>query len=195
MGMLIWHVDESVANNDNPAHYLVDLEEADSVQHLELSYSALSSNLDYFRSDNKSSFGDATVPGSISYYGYGLGILMSGISASADPMTFNLSGVEASLASLNSMDRLKAYPNPCYFNRSDLTIGGMPADPDPKIYIYNTAGELVRTLQRGDGINSFNTAVWNGRDRNGAKAASGLYIYLAKTANSGKATGKFYIFW
>jgi len=195
MGMLIWHVDESVANNDNPAHYLVDLEEADGVQHLELSYSALGTDVDYFRLDNKSTFGDATVPGSKSYYGSGLGILMSGISASADPMTFNLAGVEASLASMNSMDRLKAYPNPCYFNGSQLTISGMPLDPDPKIYIYNAAGELVRTLQRGDGINSFNTAVWNGRDKSGAKAASGLYIYLAKTANSGKATGKFYIFW
>lgn len=194
-GMLIWHVDESRLNNDDPAHYLVDLEEADGVQDLEAGSAAGGADSDYFRLGNNSSFGDATIPNSKSYSGYGLGISMSGFPASADPMTFNLTGVEASLASAKSMDRLKAYPNPCYFSGSVLTIAGMPDDPDPKIYIYNTAGELVRTLQRGDGINSANTAEWNGRDRNGSKAASGLYIYLASTANSGKATGKFYIFW
>jgi hypothetical protein len=194
-GVLIWHVDESRPNNDDYTHYLVDLEEADGVQNLEQSPSAGGTDADYFRLGNNVSFGDDTTPHSLSYSGSPMGILLSGLSATGSLMSFNLSGVEASLASLKSMELLKAYPNPCYFSRGNLTIEGMPADPAPEIYIYNTAGELVRTLRPGDGIDASNTAVWNGKDKNGAKAASGLYIYLARTKNSGNATGKFYIFW
>ncbi|MFA6435007.1 MAG: M6 family metalloprotease domain-containing protein [Elusimicrobiales bacterium] len=194
-GMLIWHVDESRLDNNDPTHYLVDLEEADGVQNLEQSSLATGTDADYFRQGNNTAFGDDTNPKSRSYAGTGLGMSISGISATGDPMTFSLGGVEAALASLRSMDRLKAYPNPCYFSRSVLHIDGIPPDPAPEIYIYSAAGELVRTLNRGDGIDSFNNAVWNGKDKTGAKAASGLYLYLARTADSGNATGKFYIFW
>jgi hypothetical protein len=34
-GLLIWHIDETIGHNDNPAHYMVDLEEASGKQHLE----------------------------------------------------------------------------------------------------------------------------------------------------------------
>ncbi len=96
----------------------------------------------------------------------------------------------------SGMANLKAYPNPCYFSRSNLNIGGIPFDAQsPKIFIYNTAGELVRKLEPGDGIDTFNKAVWDGKNGSGQKAASGLYIYLAKTSNLGAGTGKFYIFW
>lgn len=100
-----------------------------------------------------------------------------------------------------SMSGLTAWPNPCYPDRSPykLYIDGIPlAASAPKAYIYNTAGELVRTLSEGDGIYAVNgvkkRAEWNGKLKNGSKAASGLYMYVLKTANYGKAGGKFYIF-
>ncbi len=90
---------------------------------------------------------------------------------------------------------LKAYPNPIYFNSTNfITISGIPATAtDIKVYIYNTAGELVRTLKQGHGL--VHMPYWDGKNDKGEKVASGLYIYLVKTANSGKGTGKFYVFW
>ena len=115
---------------------------------------------------------------------------------SAQTSHFSVYAIRATDLSQLGMDKLKAYPNPCYFLRSSLTIKGIPPDAgEPKVYIYNTAGELVRELERDDGIDSLNKAVWDGKNKSGQKAASGLYIYLAKTSNYGNGSGKFYIFW
>lgn len=90
---------------------------------------------------------------------------------------------------------LKAYPNPIYFNSANfITISGIPVTAtDIKVYIYNTAGELVRTLKQGSGL--VHMPYWDGKNDKGEKVASGLYIYLVKTANSGKGAGKVYVFW
>ena len=109
---------------------------------------------------------------------------------------FSIYTIRGMDASQFGMDSLKAYPNPCYFSRDKLTIKGIPPNAEkPKIYIYNTAGELVRELSPGDGIDLLNKAVWDGKSKSGQKTASGLYLYLAKTTNYGSGTGKFYIFW
>jgi hypothetical protein len=95
-----------------------------------------------------------------------------------------------------SLPNLKAYPNPCFFDRSNLTIKGIPTDAaDVKVYVYTTAGGLVRILEKDDGVGVDNTVIWDGKNKSGQKAASGLYIYLVKTANYSHATGKFYVLW
>ena len=95
-----------------------------------------------------------------------------------------------------SLPNLKAYPNPCYFDKSTLTIKNIPTDAqDVKVYIYTVAGGLVRMLDEDDGVAADNTVVWNGKNKSGLKAASGLYLYLVKTANYGTATGKVYVLW
>jgi len=115
---------------------------------------------------------------------------------SASTSHLSIYAIRVLSASLSGMGNLKAYPNPCYFPGSILIIDGIPADAQkPRIYIYNTAGELVRELAPGDGIDSLNKAVWDGKNKSGQKAASGLYIYLAKTSNHGNGKGKFYVFW
>ena len=63
------------------------------------------------------------------------------------------------------------------------------------MYIYNEAAELVRTLAPGDGLDALNTASWDGRLKNGSRAATGLYLYLVRTANYGKGKGKFFLIW
>ncbi|MCG2725257.1 MAG: lectin like domain-containing protein [Elusimicrobia bacterium] len=96
----------------------------------------------------------------------------------------------------SDMSRIKAYPNPCRMTISDLTFEGIPVPASGvKIYIYNSAGNLIRTLDRNDGINALNIAVWNGRNKSGKKAASGLYVYIIKTAEYGTSSGKFVISW
>jgi len=117
---------------------------------------------------------------------------------SAEVSHFSVYSVRSAGVSETDIGSLKAYPNPCDFRSAPyaLTIEGVPADAaGTKVYIYNEAGELVRTLAPGDGVNGLNIASWDGRLKGGARAASGLYIYLVKTSNYGKGRGKFFIVW
>jgi hypothetical protein len=115
----------------------------------------------------------------------------------AEVSHFSVYSIRASAASDQGLSGLKAYPNPCDLRAVPaLTISGIPMDAvTPAVYIYNEAGELVRTLQPGGGMDSLNVVHWDGRLKSGAKAASGLYMYLVKTANYGKGSGKFFIVW
>lgn len=122
----------------------------------------------------------------------------AGNTLSADVSHFSVYSVRASAASDEGLAGLKAYPNPCDMRKvpTGLVISGIPLDAvSPAVYIYNEAGELVRTLASGDGIDGINTGHWDGKTKGGAKAASGLYMYLVRTANYGKGSGKFFIVW
>jgi C1A family cysteine protease len=95
-----------------------------------------------------------------------------------------------------AMAQIKVYPNPCKMTVSNLNFKNIPVQAtDVKIYIYNVAGNLVRTLDRSDGINILNEAEWDGKNESGKKVSSGLYVYLIKTAAYGNITGKVVITW
>jgi len=81
-GLLIWHVDDTVAGNDNDAHRLVDLEEADEATSGDRPLDAS----DPWR-DTTTGFGPDTVPNSAAYDGSETGWRVRDISASGDPMT------------------------------------------------------------------------------------------------------------
>ncbi|MCX5786243.1 MAG: M6 family metalloprotease domain-containing protein [Elusimicrobia bacterium] len=111
---------------------------------------------------------------------------------------FSLYSIRAQASSALTLANLKAYPNPCDFNKTPyhLTIVGIPTDETaPAIYIYNSAGELVRVLKRGAGIDPLNEASWDGRGKGGGRAASGLYIYMVRTEKYGNGSGKFFVSW
>lgn len=116
---------------------------------------------------------------------------------SAEVSHFSVYSVRSAGVAAADIGSIKAYPNPCDFRSvSALTLEGIPADAvGTRVYIYNEAGELVRSLAQGDGINGLNIASWDGKLKGGSRAASGLYIYLVKTANYGKGRGKFFIVW
>ena len=44
-------------------------------------------------------------------------------------------------------------------------------------------------------MDGLNVIKWDGAQKDRSKAASGLYLFLVKTANYGKGTGKFFIVW
>ncbi|MCX5786245.1 MAG: lectin like domain-containing protein [Elusimicrobia bacterium] len=117
---------------------------------------------------------------------------------SADVNHFSVYSIRVKSVSGLTFSNLRVYPNPCDFNKTPyrLTIAGIPQDETaPAVYIYNSAGELVRVLKPGDGIDPINEALWDGRLKGGGKAASGLYIYLVKTKKYGKGSGKFFVRW
>lgn len=98
------------------------------------------------------------------------------------------------------MANVVAYPSPVRFSQGDKIYfhAIMTYAPSPEIYIYTVSGRLVRHLtESGGDIVSTTTekyGVWDGRNSSGEKVASGVYIYVAKSAGSSK-TGKFGVLW
>jgi len=73
------------------------------------------------------------------------------------------------------------YPNP--FNPETTIQFEIPTALDVRVNIYNALGQKVRSLlneNRGAGVHSVK---WDGRDANGSRVASGMYIYSMTAGN------------
>jgi len=81
-GLLIWHVDDTIASNEDDAHRWVDLEEADEATSGDRPLDAA----DPWR-DSATGFGPDTVPNSDAYDGSETGWRVRDISSTGDPMT------------------------------------------------------------------------------------------------------------
>jgi len=85
------------------------------------------------------------------------------------------------------------YPNPCYPTKGQVVkIVNLPSNVE-KICIYNIAGELVKSLEKGDGITEgtgITTANWDCRNDSGQEVSRGVYVYLILTVNGEKKVGK-----
>lgn len=68
------------------------------------------------------------------------------------------------------------YPNP--FNQETEIRFGMPFYYRVSIVIYNSTGQMVKTLVDGDREIGYHTVKWDGRDDRGARVSSGLYFVL-----------------
>lgn len=107
---------------------------------------------------------------------------------SADVGHFSIFSVRIVSGVSKSFD-VRPSPTPCHYPAENVTFKGIPAGASEiRTYIYNTAGELVRELETDE-------LVWDGKTKNGSKAATGMYIYLIKTASHGSSRGKLYIIW
>ena len=89
MGLVIWHVDPNISNNDDENHYMVDVEEASGTQHLELNMD-WGDDDDYWRAGHMTDFTVTSTPNNIKYDGEALGMEITDISASASSMSFNV---------------------------------------------------------------------------------------------------------
>ncbi|MBN2413901.1 VCBS repeat-containing protein [candidate division KSB1 bacterium] len=71
------------------------------------------------------------------------------------------------------------YPNP--FN-AETTIGfSLPGNSDISLKIYNTKGQLIRTLVDHNKPPGNYKVVWDGKNESGLPAASGTYLYVMKS--------------
>lgn len=73
------------------------------------------------------------------------------------------------------------YPNP--FNPTTKIRFGLPESQKVEISIYDLCGNKVKTLLRDDFSAGYHQIQWDGRDYNGNKLASGIYIYELKTGS------------
>ena len=74
---------------------------------------------------------------------------------------------------------IKNYPNP--FNPSTTIMYNLSEEAEVKIEIFNSRGQLVKTL-----VNDFKDAgsyhlIWNGQDQNNRTVASGVYYSRIET--------------
>ena len=66
-------------------------------------------------------------------------------------------------------------PNP--FNPSTSIKFFIPDNSNMSLKIYDMLGREVRTLINGRTPAGYHIVYWNGRDRYGSQAASGIYLY------------------
>jgi hypothetical protein len=104
--------------------------------------------------------------------------------------TFMLTGARV----ITKVDEVTAYPNPWYPEKENFVkITFIPLNSQPKVYIYNIAGELVRTLEDGKEIiptgQGYMEASWDGKNDSGSTVSYGVYIYLVE-CNKGTKKGK-----
>lgn len=81
----------------------------------------------------------------------------------------------------NSYSLDNAYPNP--FNPETTIRFSLPKGESVSLQIYNTTGQLVKTLHQGFVEAGTYESVWDGTDEDGRNAASGLYVYRLVAGN------------
>ena len=89
-GLLIWHVDESVFDNNDPRHKLVELKQADGRDDLDQAVNAGDDGDPYPGAANNTSFTGATNPSSNLYDGSPSGVEVSGIRLEQGRAVFSL---------------------------------------------------------------------------------------------------------
>jgi len=71
------------------------------------------------------------------------------------------------------------YPNP--FNPYTTILYDLPIDSRLSLVIYDILGREVRTLINEDKVAGYYSLVWDGKDRIGVPAGTGVYIYRIRT--------------
>ncbi len=75
---------------------------------------------------------------------------------------------------------MQSYPNPF---TQQTTISYTLPDPEfVTVEVYNMLGQRVRTLVRDEQAAGFHQVVWDGTADSGASVASGMYVYVFKSA-------------
>jgi immune inhibitor A len=89
-GLLIWHIDDSITNNTNEAHYKVALMQADGKSDLERAANRGDGGDPYPGDSHNATFDAASSPPSKSYGGLPTSVAVTNISGSAETMTADL---------------------------------------------------------------------------------------------------------
>jgi len=86
--------------------------------------------------------------------------------------------VSSDQSPVSSYELAQNYPNP--FNPSTTISFALPEAGEVTLAIYNTNGQLVRTLVSGDFGYGRYEVVWDGKNEHGAQVASGVYLYVIR---------------
>jgi len=101
---------------------------------------------------------------------------------------FSLRGAEFAPATQAELEKIRVVPNPFFVSSSfnnRIKFTHLPNRCD--IHIYNVAGDLIRTLYHND---DQEITFWDLKNNQGLAVAYGLYVFVVKTPNGKKFTGK-----
>jgi len=199
-GLLIWHIDDNKANNedewypgvDGALHFLVALEQADALWELEHANDQGDAADPWPGSLNRTTFNGASGPSSDAYLSGGTFVGVTNISPSAATMTADLlvgiaAWVDDDAPVLpGSFVLSQNYPNP--FNPTTSIDLVLERSGDISLDIYNLLGQHVRTLYDGRAAAGATTFVWDATDNTGHAVASGVYFY--RLIAGGEETGR-----
>lgn len=79
------------------------------------------------------------------------------------------------LQAMYRTELLPCAPNP--FDRSTNIKYQLAKPGKVSIKVYNTLGQLVRTLEDGERPAGYHSVIWNGKDHSGKMVANGIYLY------------------
>jgi hypothetical protein len=189
-GLLIWHIDDSQADNSSewyPGHtssgnYMVALEQADGLYQLEQSLSSGNNGDPYPGSTSNTTFTPSTTPGTNAYNGANTYVAVTNISASAPAMTADFQVSLVSDLDDPNDQRLprefslsQNYPNP--FNPGTVISLELNRGSHVSLTIYNILGQpVIQLLDEYCSPGTMNIT-WDGHDNNGLETASGVYFY------------------
>ncbi|MBN2031383.1 T9SS type A sorting domain-containing protein [bacterium] len=81
------------------------------------------------------------------------------------------------------------YPNP--FNPETTIEYHLPQPSEVKLVIYDVRGQVVRELIQGTKPAGYHDVVWDGRNSQGQRVATGIYIYRIEMISKGVEEQKF----
>ncbi|MDZ7268990.1 MAG: right-handed parallel beta-helix repeat-containing protein [candidate division KSB1 bacterium] len=92
---------------------------------------------------------------------------------------------EETAAVVTQYELAQNYPNP--FNPGTVIKFALPQVGRVQLHIYNSTGQLVRTLVDGEMAQGWHELSWDGRDQTGQTMATGIYLYrlTAQDASGG----------
>jgi len=96
--------------------------------------------------------------------------------------TPNAIGGEAGAASLNDFTLHQNYPNP--FNPSTTIVYELRGTAAVTVTVYDLLGREVVTLVSEQQPAGLQSVTWNGLDRSGQKAGSGVYVYQLRAGSA-----------
>lgn len=198
-GLLIWHIDESMASGDNTdnadewypghtssGHFRVALEQADGLYELEKNLDNGDTGDPFPGSTSKTSFSAVTTPSSNDYSGSGTLVSITNISPSASTMSADLAvalvadvddyDYDAVLPANYSLDQ--NFPNP--FNPVTKISFDLPVSGKVDLSVYNILGEKVEALVDGYLPAGSHSLTWSANDGS-QSLPSGVYFYKLVT--------------
>lgn len=132
--------------------------------------------LDFFFFDDNS-YGSFSSPGG---HGQNLGGSLMYMSLDLD-FSELITSNDPNLVAVSPISLEQNYPNP--FNPTTNIKYSLGKNSQISINVYNTKGQKVKTLFKGDQVAGEHVIQWNGRDAMNKSAASGVYLYEVKMDN------------
>lgn len=194
-GLLIWHIDESKAGNDNEwwpgsgavSHYKVALVQADNLWQMEHNNNSGNTGDPYPGSTIKRTFTASSTPNSNNYAGSATSVSIVNISNSGATMTADMAvGLPQAIDDSKYVIPDKAalyhnFPNP--FNAKTFISFNLTRAAEISIDIYDINGRFVDQVFAGWLEGGLHKIEWDSENNYGKNIASGLYLYRLTVGN------------